>query len=288
MILLDGKKVAADLREKMRQEVAYWGIEGVRRPVLVIYSVGDDPASKVYVRNKLRAAEEIGILTIHRTFEVGVSITELTDSIHADNANPAVDGIMVQLPLPYTSHAMAQYIISCIDVQKDVDGLGFESIGKLRAGEPMHTPCTAKGVMDLLKAYDIGVEGKNVTIIGRSNIVGKPLADLMMNSGATVTQCHSKTKDTDVHTSHSDIIVSAIGKPKCFNSEMLSGGANQVIIDVGINRDENGKLCGDFDFDNVKDKCAAITPVPGGIGPMTVAELMSNTLDSWRYSEQLF
>ena len=281
-MILDGKIVAADIRQRLKEEIDAAVANGRRRPYLVIVSVGDDPASNVYIKNKIKAADEVGIDVFHFPMAVlddGSPTTEYVQGIVANlNADDSVDGIMVQLPLP--SHLDERAIIDAIDPAKDVDGLTTTNIGRLRSGQPCLKPCTAAGIIDLCKYYNIELDGKDVTIVGRSNIVGKPLADLMMAEGATVTQCHSHTEYLCDHTEYADIIVSAVGKPKFINSDHV--GSNKVVIDVGINRDESGKLCGDVDFDDVKDYCSHITPVPGGVGPMTVAELMKNVVEAWR------
>ena len=276
-MILDGKIVAASIKEQLREEInGRMDIIG-RRPRLVIISVGDDPASKVYVRNKIKAAEEVGVEVQHHCYTADVDFDEVLYRINKLNDSSMVDGIMVQLPLPEGWDE--REIIDAINPAKDVDGLTTTNIGRLRSGQDCFKPCTAAGIIDLCKYYNIELDGKNVTIIGRSNIVGKPLADLMMAEGATVTQCHSHTRDITYHCC-SDIVVSAVGKPKFI-------GVNEVwtdttVIDVGINRDENGKLCGDVDFEAVKDRAEHITPVPGGVGPMTVAELMKNVVQAWR------
>ena len=276
-MILDGKLVANEIGNTLQEEIL--ARPDVRPPHLVIISVGDDPASKVYVRNKIKKAEELGIKVTHRSFPVDVGQFYVREAIAHSNFDRNIDGIMVQLPLP--AHLNEREIIDTIYSEKDVDGLTTTNIGKLRSGQPCIKPCTAAGVMDLLGYYHIPVEGKDVTIIGRSNIVGKPLADLMMNAGATVTQCHSKTMDLLFYTMNADIVISAIGKPKFF-TDICFIPKMDAIIDVGINRDENGKLCGDIDFDSVKDLTEAITPVPGGVGPMTVIELMKNTVECWK------
>lgn len=275
-MILDGKIVAADIKQRLKEEIDDAVASGQRRPRLVIISVGEDQASKVYVRNKTRAADEVGIVAT--TFPMMADTDEeyIKDIIKEFNEDELIDGIMVQLPLP--KHLDERAIIDAIDPSKDVDGLTTTNIGRLRSGQDCLKPCTAQGVVDLCKYYNIELDGKDVTIIGRSNIVGKPLADLMMAEGATVTQCHSRTGFLADHTLHADIVVSAVGKPKFIGDEFLNPG--QIIIDVGINRDENGKLCGDVDTLDPEDY--SVTPVPGGVGPMTVAELMSNVVKAWR------
>ena len=280
-MILDGKFVANEIGNKLKEEIL--AHPDVRPPHLVIISVGDDPASKVYVKNKIKKAEELGIEVTHRVFSADEDKFWVRNSIEGCAGNPDVDGIMIQLPLPDGWNE--RELIDIIPPSKDVDGLTTVNIGRLRSGQSCIRPCTAAGVMDLLDYYHIPVEGKNVTIIGRSNIVGKPLADLMMNAGATVTQCHSKTIDLPFYTMNADIVISAIGKPKFF-TDICFVPKMDAIIDVGINRDENGKLCGDIDFDSVKDLTEAITPVPGGVGPMTVAMLMENTLYAARMRKE--
>lgn len=282
-MILDGKIVAAEIKQRLKEEIDDAVANGRRRPYLVIVSVGDDPASKVYIKNKIKAADEVGIDVFHFPMAVlddGSPTTEYVQGIVANlNEDDSIDGIMVQLPLP--PHLDEREIIDTINPAKDVDGLTTTNIGRLRSGQECLKPCTAAGIIDLCKYYNIELEGKDVTIIGRSNIVGKPLADMMMAEGATVTQCHSKTEDLTYHCMAADIVVSAIGKPKFINFHHIWHGT-PVVVDVGINRDENGKLCGDVDFEAVKDHCDYITPVPGGVGPMTVAELMKNVVEAWR------
>lgn len=278
-MILDGKLVANEIGNTLKKEIL--ARPDVRPPHLVIISVGDDPASKIYVRNKIKKAEELGIVAHCFPMKANLVDTRYVRCIVAKfNNDPEVDGIMVQLPLP--AHLDEREIIDTIDPEKDVDGLTTTNIGRLRSGQSCIQPCTAAGVMDLLDYYHIPVEGKDVTIVGRSNIVGKPLADLMMAAGATVTQCHSKTSVQQLGycVSAADIVVSAVGKPHFITSKWLM--PSQTIIDVGINRDENGKLCGDVDYiPEIVGECA-ITPVPGGVGPMTVIELMKNTVECWR------
>ena len=280
-MILNGKIVADEIKQQLKEEVNDAVAGGARAPKLVIISVGDDPASKVYVRNKMKAAEEVGIIATHFPMTEDVNSEYVIDIIKKFDDCTEVDGIMVQLPLP--SRLDERAIIDAITSEKDVDGLTTTNIGRLRSGQPCIKPCTARGIIDLLDYYNIEMDGKDVTIIGRSNIVGKPLADLMMARGATVTQCHSHTNQLSYHTKMADIVVSAIGKPKFLSGKDIWDA--DAIIDVGINRDENGKLCGDIDYDDVIDmhgEQTNITPVPGGVGPMTVAELMKNTVECWR------
>ena len=276
-MILDGKVVAADIKQQLKEEIhGCMDVIG-RRPRLLIISVGDDPASKVYVKNKMKAAEEVGIIATHFPMIAETDENYIKEIIQEFNDDSLIDGIMVQLPLP--KHLDERAIIDAIEPAKDVDGLTTTNIGRLRSGQDCLKPCTAAGVIDLCRYYNIDLDGANVTIIGRSNIVGKPLADMMMAEGATVTQCHSRTIDLTYHCC-TDIVVSAIGKPKFIGPNHVWN--DTTVIDVGINRDENGKLCGDVDFEAVKDRCENITPVPGGVGPMTVAELMVNVVEAWR------
>ena len=281
-MILDGKIVAADIKQRLKEEIDAAVANGDRRPSLIIYTVGDDPASKVYVHNKIKACEEVGIKVEHFQARPDITEEQLKELIRWDNDAPRRDGIMVQLPLP--SHLDERAIIDAIDPAKDVDGLTTTNIGLLRSGQPCLKPCTAAGIIDLCKYYNIELDGKDVTIIGRSNIVGRPLADLMMAEGATVTQCHSRTKSLPASLYNANIVISAIGKPKYINSYDI-GPYTSAVIDVGINRDETGKLCGDVDFEDVQDKVDYITPVPGGVGPMTVAELMKNVVQAWRKNQ---
>lgn len=281
-MILDGKVVAASIKEQLKEEINAAVANGCRRPKLIIITVGDDPASKVYVRNKMKAAEEVGIIAHHFPMQSDLVTTEyVKENIVLFNADPGYDGIMVQLPLP--KHLNERAIIDAIDPAKDVDGLTTTNIGRLRSGQDCLKPCTAAGIIDLCKYYNIELDGKDVTIIGRSNIVGKPLADLMMAEGATVTQCHSHTKNLANHTRPADILVSAVGKPKFIDDKLVN--ACRFVIDVGINRDEEGKLCGDVDTNRVIRMVQGITPVPGGVGPMTVAELMKNVVIAWKNNQ---
>ena len=276
-MILDGKIVAADLKQRLKEEIA---ANDKRAPYLVIITVGDNPASKVYVKNKIKACEEIGIQVRHYVFAADDEPQSVLDLIDMLNYADRIDGVIVQLPLPKGWDERA--IIDAISPAKDVDGLTTTNIGRLRSGQDCLKPCTAAGIIDLCKYYSIELDGKDVTIVGRSNIVGKPLADMMMAEGATVTQCHSHTKDVRFHTYCADIIISAVGKSKYLTSDYICKGMVDTVIDVGINRDETGKLCGDVDFEVVEDMVKNITPVPGGVGPMTVAELMKNVVEVWR------
>jgi methylenetetrahydrofolate dehydrogenase (NADP+)/methenyltetrahydrofolate cyclohydrolase len=279
-MILDGKLVAQKIKDEIRAKLKDDSCS--RKPHLTIITVGEDPASKVYVRNKIKACEEVGIKVNHYIAnEKTTTQDNLKKIIYAYNKSSTIDGIMVQLPLPEGFDE--RDIIDAIDPAKDVDGLTTTNIGKLRSGQECLKPCTAAGIIDLCKYYNIELDGKDVTIIGRSNIVGKPLADMMMSEGATVTQCHSRTQQLSYHTKMADIVVCAVGKPKMLTGRDVWDA--DAVIDVGINRDENGKLCGDVDYDDIIEHrmdTINITPVPGGVGPMTVAELMKNTVECWR------
>lgn len=270
-MIIDGKAVANRIKQELQDKIAQKPDK--RAPVLTIITVGEDPASQVYVRNKMRTARDIGIEVRHLKYCEGVGEFFIRSIIEDLNKDKGVDGIMVQLPLPEGYDA--QVIVNQITPSKDVDGLTTTNMGLLRQGVPKLIPCTARGIIDLLDAYGIPIDGSLVTILGRSNIVGKPVADLLMARGATVTQCHSRTPKIELVSAiwSANILISAIGKPLAV--EAMPG---QVIIDVGINRDAEGKLCGDIANPEVG---SAYTPVPGGVGPMTVVELMKNVVEVW-------
>lgn len=281
MILIDGKKTAADIRGEIRTEIEQAVAQGVRAPGLAVILVGEDPASQVYVRNKERACAETGICSFPHRLPATTSQEDLLALIASLNADPAVDGILLQLPLPAGLDANA--CLLAIDPDKDVDGFHPVSVGRLVLGLPGFVSCTPAGVIELLRRYDLPVEGKKAVVVGRSNIVGKPLASLLMRPGrfgnATVTVCHSRTADLAAVCREADFLFAAIGRPKFITADMVKEDA--VVIDVGINRTEEG-LCGDVDYAAVCDKVKAITPVPGGVGPMTIAMLLANTVQSWR------
>lgn len=271
-ILLDGKLVSAKILEDLKKEVA----ELRKKPGITVVIVGEHPASMAYVASKEKKGREIGYNSNVIRLPENTSKVELESIIDRLNKDPEVHGILVQLPLP--KHLDADYFIEKINPEKDVDGFHPINMGKLvTKTNPWAVPCTPKGVIELLKYYEIDPSGKNVVIVGRSNIVGKPLAQLFMNLDATVTVAHSKTKNLPEVTRQADILVSAVGKKNMITKDMVKKGA--VVVDVGIIRDENGKLCGDVDFENVKNVASYITPVPGGVGPMTIAMLMKNTLE---------
>ncbi len=278
--IIDGKATAAAIRGELKQQVANAVNNGKRAPGLAVILVGDDAASQVYVRNKQKACAEVGIASFPYTLPSTTSQAELLKLIADLNANPEVDGILLQLPLPAPLDSQA--CLLAIDPAKDVDGFHPENVGKLSLGLPCYVSCTPAGVMELLERYNLSPAGKKAVIVGRSNIVGRPLALLLSHSGpfanATVTICHSRTKDLAKECREADFIFLAIGKAKFLTADMVKPGT--VIIDVGINRTDEG-LCGDADYAAVSPIASAITPVPGGVGPMTIAMLMKNTIQSW-------
>lgn len=282
MTILDGKRISALIRAELKEKTEeIYGKSGKRAGLAVIL-VGEDPASKVYVRNKIKGCEEAGILSFEYYLPESATEEEVLSLIACLAADERVNGILVQLPLP--AHLNAGRILRSIPAEKDVDGFLAENIGSLALNEECTVACTPFGVMELLKRYGIDPEGKNAVVVGRSNIVGKPMAMLLLNANATVTVCHSKTRNLKEICVGADILVAAIGKAKFITADMVKEGA--VVVDVGMNRDENGKLCGDVDYEGVKEKASFITPVPGGVGPMTIAMLLTNTcnaaLRQWR------
>ena len=245
-------------------------------PGLAVVIVGEDPASQVYVRNKAVASEGVGMHSEVHALPAETTQQQLLAFIHSLNANRAVHGILVQLPLP--RHIDSRAVVAAIDPEKDVDGFHYFNVGALVVGEPAFYPCTPWGVMKMLEHEGVKVEGLQAAVVGRSNIVGKPMALMLINAGATVTVCHSKTRDLAAVTRQADLVVAAVGKPRMITASMVKPGA--VVIDVGINRLPDGKLAGDVDFDSVSEVAAMITPVPGGVGPMTIAMLLANTVKS--------
>ena len=273
MKLLDGKKVKEKILNDLKKDLAK-----LDRPLgLVVIQVGEDPASSVYVRQKEKMAEILGYTFRHIKLPEDVSEKDLLIEINNLNNNDLVDGILVQMPIP--KHLDSKIIQNAISPYKDVDGLTDINMGKLVHNDDCLVPCTPKGIMSLLKYYKIDVEGKNVVIVGRSDLVGKPLASLMINNHATVTLCHSRSRDLHKITKKADILVVAVGKPNLITKDYIKRGT--VVVDVGINRLKDGTLCGDVDFNDVKDKVSYITPVPGGVGQMTVAELAENTYKAY-------
>ena len=273
-ILIDGKETARAVRGEIRDAVSAFTKESGVIPGLAVVIVGDDPASRVYVRNKHRACEEVGIRSDVHALPADTSEAELLALVAGLNADPTVNGILVQLPLP--KHLDEEKVILAIDPAKDVDAFHPVNVGKIMIGNFTFAPCTPAGVMELLRHYNIPVAGKHCVIIGRSNIVGKPQAMLMLKENATVTVCHSRTVGLADITRTADILVAAVGRLGFVTADMVRDGA--VVIDVGINRTAEGKLCGDVDFAAVSEKASYITPVPGGVGPMTITMLLKNTL----------
>jgi methylenetetrahydrofolate dehydrogenase (NADP+)/methenyltetrahydrofolate cyclohydrolase len=277
MILLDGKKVAEGVVAKVKAEVEGLKAAGIH-PKLVVIQVGEDPASLVYIGQKLKRCRETGIESEHLKFRDDITTEFLVGKIHELNADSRVHGILVQLPLP--KHVATPLVMKAIDPSKDADGFTAYNIGKMTLGTEFEhlAPCTPKGVIELLEAYNISLEGKEVVMVGASNIVGKPLAIMMLNRRATVTICHSRTRNLASHTKSADILCVAVGKPGLITADMVKDGV--IVIDVGINRLPDGSLCGDVDFEGVSAKASYITPVPGGVGQMTVACLMENIVSA--------
>lgn len=274
--IIDGKAVSAEVRAEIKAETEKFISESGITPGLAVIIVGNNPASQVYVRNKKRACGEVGFFSTVIEMPEETTESELLDKIAELNSDEKIHGILVQLPLP--KHISEEKIILAIDPKKDVDAFHPYNVGRIVTGDYDLAPCTPSGVMELLRRYGISVRGKECVIAGRSNIVGKPMALLMLSADATVTVCHSKTANLAEVCRRADILITAIGKPKFFGADAVKDGA--VVIDVGINRTEDGKLCGDVDFDTVLDKVSAITPVPGGVGPMTITMLLRNTLSA--------
>jgi len=276
--ILDGKALAEEVRASFKTRVTTLEAKG-HRPGLAVILVGEDPASQVYVRNKVSACEAAGIFSQKITYPVDTAPETVLAKIAELNTDPRIHGILVQLPLP--DHFDEKTVLAAIAPAKDVDGFHAENLGALAQGNPRFIPCTPYGVMKMFEARQINLTGKEAVIIGRSNIVGKPMALLLINAGATVTVCNSKTRDLAAHTRRADILIAALGKPRFVTADMVKPGA--VVIDVGINRlppEEGGKLCGDVDFAAVKEVASLITPVPGGVGPMTITMLLANTIES--------
>ncbi|HXK88877.1 MAG TPA: bifunctional methylenetetrahydrofolate dehydrogenase/methenyltetrahydrofolate cyclohydrolase FolD [Thermosynergistes sp.] len=271
-VIMDGKAVSALVRREVKERAALLASKGVK-PGLAVVLVGDDPASQVYVRQKEKACDEVGFASFMRYLPASTDERELLDLIDGLNSDPAVHGILVQLPLP--KHIDKDRVAEAIRPEKDVDGFHPINVGRLTLGIETMEPCTPKGIVYLLEHYGIDIEGKRAVVVGRSNIVGKPVSLLLLSRNATVTVCHSRTKDLPDVTRQADILVAATGKPKTIGSSMVKGGA--VVVDVGITRTQSG-LIGDVDFDAVKEVASYITPVPGGIGPMTIAMLLLNAL----------
>ena len=275
MTIIDGKAVSAKIKEQVKNEAQELIKKGVK-PTLAVILVGEDKASQTYVASKEKACIAAGMGSVMHRLKETTTQNELLALIDVLNKDDSIHGILVQLPLP--KHIDTNEVLKQIDPNKDVDGFHAINVGKLHSGLDGFVPCTPLGIMVLLKEYNIDVTGLNALVIGRSNIVGKPMGALLLNAGATVTTAHSKTKNLEQIAKNADLIVVAIGKPKFLTSNMVGDGA--IVIDVGINRLDDGSLCGDADYEAIKDKCSFITPVPGGVGPMTIAMLLSNTIKS--------
>lgn len=273
--IIDGKAISMAIKDELKEKVAEYKKQGVKITLAVV-KVGNDPASAVYVRNKEKACEYVGITSRTLALPEETTEEELLKVVKELNEDKAINGILVQLPLP--KHIDESKVLLAIDSNKDVDGFHPVNVGKMVIGEETFLPCTPAGIIEMLKRTDIEISGKECVVIGRSNIVGKPMSMLMLKENATVTIAHSRTKDLKEVTKRADILIAAIGKAKFVTADYVKEGA--VIIDVGMDRDENGKLCGDVDFDSVSQVASAITPVPGGVGPMTVTMLLVNCLRS--------
>lgn len=272
-MIIDGRLIAQNIKSDLKKEIESLNLKGIN-PGLAVILVGEDSASKVYVRNKKKCCDELGIFSKEFYFPENTPEKEILDLIENLNQDKKINGILVQLPLP--SHINQKNITESILPEKDVDAFHSSTIGNLLTNHTKLLPCTPAGIIEIFHREDISLAEKHCVVIGRSNIVGKPLAFMLINEDATVTVCHSKTKNLSEICKSADIIICAVGKEKFLNRNMIKKGA--VIIDVGINRNENGKICGDVDFDDVKNIASAITPVPGGVGPMTIAMLMKNTI----------
>lgn len=276
--ILDGKAISASLRERLKQRVAALADKGVQ-PCLAVILVGDDAASAVYVRNKIAGCEAVGVRSLKYVYAADATPQEVFQRIEMLNADPGVDGILVQLPLPPQFDSDA--ILEAIAPEKDVDGFHAESVGRLSQGRPGFVSCTPAGVMEILRSANVPLKGAEAVVVGRSNIVGKPMAMLLLRADATVTVCHSRTRDLAAHTRKADVLVAAVGRAKMITGDMVKPGA--VVIDVGMNRlpaEQGGKLCGDVDFESTAQVASLITPVPGGVGPMTITMLLANTVQS--------
>jgi methylenetetrahydrofolate dehydrogenase (NADP+)/methenyltetrahydrofolate cyclohydrolase len=273
--LISGTALSQQIRQDIARRAAALAADGAR-PGLAVLLVGDDAASAVYVRNKVKACHDLGLHSVLETYPATLTEDALLARIAALNDDPAIHGILVQMPLP--PHIRAHRVIEAIATSKDVDGYSVASAGELMAGLPGFRPCTPWGCMKLIESTGVPIKGRHAVVIGRSNTVGKPMALLLLAANATVTVCHSATPDLAVHTRQADIVVAAVGRRGTLTADMVKPGA--IVIDVGINRNEAGKLCGDVDFDSVREVAGWITPVPGGVGPMTITMLLANTLDA--------
>jgi len=279
--IIDGKRIAAAVREEIRERIRRLRQDNVGIPGLAVILVGDDPASAAYVRSKATACEEVGIASRQITFPGYLSQDELIDSVQELNRDAGIHGILVQLPLP--KHLDERAVLETVNPAKDVDGFTYANIGRLVENRASFVPCTPAGILELLDREEIAIAGRRAVVVGRSEIVGKPVAMLLVHRNATVTICHSRTADLAAETRRADILIAAVGRPRLITGDMVKPGA--VVIDVGVNRVE-GRLVGDVDFDSVTPVAAAITPVPGGVGPMTVAMLLRNTLQAFESAAQ--
>ena len=282
MILLDGKMLSEKIKEEVKVEVAQLVEEKQITPGLAVILVGNDPASATYVASKAKSCKNAGIYSVVHEMPDSITQDELLDTINLMNKNPKLDGILVQLPLP--KHIDTTVVLEAINPLKDVDGFHPYNVGRMVSNLDAFLPATPFGVMRMFEEYGIELSGKNVVVIGSSDIVGKPMASLLINAKATVTVCNSRTKDLKAHTLAADIVVIAVGVPFLLKGDMVKDGA--VVIDVGINRLETGKLVGDADFESLKDKCSHLTPVPGGVGPMTIGMLLKNTIKAAKLREK--
>ena len=273
--LIDGNALSKQIRAEVAQRAAALAAQGVK-PGLAVILVGEDPASAVYVRNKVKACEEYGLHSVLEKYDATLSEAELLARVEALNQDPSIHGILVQMPLP--KHIDPHKVIEAISTRKDVDGYSVLSAGETLTGLPGFRPCTPYGCMKLIESTGVSLKGKHAVVIGRSNTVGKPMAQLLLQANATVTVCHSGTSDIGAFTRQADVVVAAVGKRNVLTADMVKPGA--IVIDVGMNRNDEGKLCGDVDFAGVKEVAGWITPVPGGVGPMTITMLLVNTLES--------
>jgi methylenetetrahydrofolate dehydrogenase (NADP+)/methenyltetrahydrofolate cyclohydrolase len=274
-LTIDGIALSKQLRAQVSTDITKLALRGIK-PGLAVVLVGENPASQVYVRNKIKACEEVGMYSVFEKYDATLNEADLIQRVHALNQDPSIHGILVQLPLP--AHMDAQRIIEAISPAKDVDGFHIASAGALMTGMKGFWPCTPHGCMKMLESIGYSLQGKHAVVIGRSNIVGKPMALMLLQQNATVTVCHSGTLNLKEITLQADVIVAAVGKRNLLTADMVKPGA--VVLDVGMNRDDQGKLCGDVDFEGVKEVAGYISPVPGGVGPMTITMLMINTMES--------
>ena len=277
--IIDGKKLAQKIRLELKTEAEKFKT----RPKLAVILVGNDPASKIYVRNKSKACEEVGINYEEHVLEETTKMEDLLQLIDRLNSDDSINGILLQAPLP--KHLEINRAFEEISPIKDVDGFNPINVGKLLIGEEAFISCTPYGIIKMLEEYNIPIQGKNAVVVGRSNIVGKPLAQCLLNKNATVIICHSKTENLSNYTKNADILISAVGKANLITADMVKEGA--TVIDVGMNRNDNGKLCGDVDFENVKEIASYITPVPGGVGPMTITMLMNNVIKAYKMQNNI-